>query len=204
MRAIWPLQQPAGLGDPAGGQGATDTAAAHPFGTVEEHRQHGHGDAMALAQAGSQVNLVDLRGAVRPELLASATGAGITVQTASTVTDVYGHLHAKRCRISGYDVSTGRVMGGPMELDVDLVAMSGGWTPTVHLSSHRNVKPVYRSDIACFVPGGFDRAQFGAGAMVGCQTWSQAVDSGWQAGAQAAADVFKKYGFTAYAGSRLD
>lgn len=146
-----------------------------------------YADAMALAQAGSQVNLVDLRSAVRPELLASATGAGITVQTGSTVTDVYGHLHAKRCRISGYDASTGRVMGGPMELDVDLVAMSGGWTPTVHLSSHRNVKPVYRSDIACFVPGGFDRAQFGAGAMVGCQTWGQAVDSGWQAGAQAAA-----------------
>ena len=79
---------------------------------------------------------------------ASATGAGITVQTGSTVTDVYGHLHAKRCRVAGYDASSGRVMGGPMELDVDLVALSGGWTPTVHLSSHRNVKPVYRADLA--------------------------------------------------------
>lgn len=146
-----------------------------------------YGDALALARAGSQVNLVDVRSVVQPGLLAAASSAGISVQTGSTVTDVYGRLRAKRCRIAGYDAATGAVMGGPMELDVDLVAMSGGWTPTVHLSSHRNVKPVYRSDIACFVPGGFDRAQFGAGAMVGSQTWQDAIASGWQAGAQAAA-----------------
>jgi hypothetical protein len=73
-----------------------------------------------------------------------------------------------------------------VRLDIDLVAMSGGWTPTVHLSSHRNVKPIYRSDIACFVPGAFDRAQFGAGSMVGEQTWNGAIESGWLAGAQAA------------------
>ena len=151
------------------------------------HNDAADADALALAHAGSQVNVVDLRSAVPQTLLAAASSAGITVQSGSTVTDVYGGLHAKRVRVAGYDAASGRVMGGPMELDVDLVAMSGGWTPTVHLSSHRNVKPVYRADIASFVPGGFDRAQFGAGAMVGSQTWSEAIESGWQAGAQAAA-----------------
>jgi len=146
-----------------------------------------YADAIALSHAGSQVNVVDLRSAVPQALLAAASGAGITVQSGSTVTDVYGGLHTKRVRVAGYDAASGRVMGGPMELDVDLVAMSGGWTPTVHLSSHRNVKPVYRADFASFVPGGFDRAQFGAGAMVGSQTWRAAIESGWQAGAQAAA-----------------
>ena len=145
-----------------------------------------YADALALAHTGSQVNVVDLRSAVPQTLMAAASSAGITVQSGSTVTDVYGSLHAKRVRVAGYDATSGRIMGGPMELDVDLVAMSGGWTPTVHLSSHRNVKPVYRADIASFVPGGFDRAQFGAGAMVGSQTWSEAIASGWQAGAQAA------------------
>jgi len=145
-----------------------------------------YSDALALAHAGAQVNLVDLRSAVSPALLGAASSAGMTVQTGSTITDVYGRLHATRCRVAGYDASSGRVMGGPMELEVDLVAMSGGWTPTVHLSSHRNVKPTYRADIACFVPGGFDRAQFGAGAMVGSQTWGEAIESGWRMGAQAA------------------
>jgi len=145
-----------------------------------------YSDALALAHAGAQVNLVDLRSAVSPALLGAASSAGMTVQTGSTITDVYGRLHATRCRVAGYDASSGRVMGGPMELEVDLVAMSGGWTPTVHLSSHRNVKPTYRADIACFVPGGFDRAQFGAGAMVGSQTWGEAIKSGWRMGAQAA------------------
>ena len=44
--------------------------------------------------------------------------------------------------------------------------MSGGWTPTLHLSSHRGIKPVYRADLGSFVPGGFDTGHFGAGSMV--------------------------------------
>jgi sarcosine oxidase subunit alpha len=58
---------------------------------------------------------------------------------------------------------------------------------TVHLTSHRNIKPVYQADIACFVPGGFDRAHFGAGGMVGTQTLASAVHSAWVAAGQAVA-----------------
>ncbi|MBV5276813.1 sarcosine oxidase subunit alpha family protein, partial [bacterium] len=97
--------------------------------------------------------------------------------------------HAKSCTLSHYDATSATVQGEKCRLTIDLVAMSGGWTPTVHLSSHRNVKPIYRRDIACFVPGAFDRAQFGAGSMVGEQTWAGAIQSGWLAGAQAAGVV---------------
>ncbi len=145
-----------------------------------------YADALALAEAGAQVHIVDLRPTSAPALLSAANSAGITVHHGSAITQVDGFQRATSCRIEGYDANSGRVMGGAMQLQVDLVAMSGGWTPTVHLSSHRNVKPVYRSDIGGFVPGGFDRAQFGAGSMVGEQTWDGAIASGWSAGAQAA------------------
>ncbi|WP_299411782.1 sarcosine oxidase subunit alpha family protein [uncultured Sulfitobacter sp.] len=34
----------------------------------------------------------------------------------------------------------------------DLLAMSGGWNPTVHLTCHMNGRPAWREDIAAFVP----------------------------------------------------
>ncbi len=35
----------------------------------------------------------------------------------------------------------------------DLIAVSGGWSPAVHLTCHLGGKPVWRDDIAAFVPG---------------------------------------------------
>jgi sarcosine oxidase subunit alpha len=60
------------------------------------------------------------------------------------LTDVTGRKHVRKAYLSN-----GR------QLDVDVIGMSGGWTPTVHLTSHRNVKPHYDPAIACFVPGRF-------------------------------------------------
>ena len=40
-------------------------------------------------------------------------------------------------------------------IECDVLAMSGGWSPTVHLTSHGGIKPVYDEKIAAFVPGGF-------------------------------------------------
>jgi sarcosine oxidase subunit alpha len=37
---------------------------------------------------------------------------------------------------------------------VDALAVSGGWNPNVHLTCHQRGRPVWRDDIAAFVPGG--------------------------------------------------
>ena len=36
---------------------------------------------------------------------------------------------------------------------VDCLAVSGGWSPNVHLTCHQRGRPVWRDDIAAFVPG---------------------------------------------------
>jgi len=71
-------------------------------------------------------------------------------------------------------------------LDCDLVCMSGGWSPAVHLTSHGGIKPRYREDIAAFVPGGYAAGQFGAGALTGSFTLTAAIDEGIEAGRSAA------------------
>jgi sarcosine oxidase subunit alpha len=47
---------------------------------------------------------------------------------------------------------TFRHAGGMDTLETDCLAMSGGWNPTVHLTCHMNGRPLWREDIAAFVP----------------------------------------------------
>ncbi len=157
-------------------------------------------DAIALAKAGAEVTLADVRPQVSPDLLALAGGAGVKVKPSTAIVHVRGAHRVKTCALATYDLASGKVTGGLTDQTVDLVAMSGGWTPTVHLTSHRGIKPVYRSDIACFVPGGFDRAHFGAGSMMGTQTLGDAIQSGWDAARQAASACGQSLGLPPPAG----
>jgi methylglutamate dehydrogenase subunit C len=43
--------------------------------------------------------------------------------------------------------------GRAFRFETDCLALSGGWNPTVHLTCHLNRRPVWRDDIAAFVPG---------------------------------------------------
>ncbi len=43
-------------------------------------------------------------------------------------------------------------MSGEDKLQTDCLAMTGGWNPTVHLTCHMNGRPIWRDDIAAFVP----------------------------------------------------
>ena len=52
-------------------------------------------------------------------------------------------------------------------IECDVLGMSGGWNPAVHLTSHGGIKPKYDVSITSFVPGGFAAGQFGAGAVLG-------------------------------------
>lgn len=150
-----------------------------------------YADAVALAQAGAKVVVADLRAQAQPEVLAAAKAAGIDVRLQTAVTEAKGGARVHTCVLSPYDVERGKVTGPAETLGVDLVAMSGGWTPTVHLTSHRGIKPVYNKEFDCFLPGGFDRHHFGAGSMVGARTFAQAIASGWQAAHAAAAALNK-------------
>ena len=45
-----------------------------------------------------------------------------------------------------------RHAGGERAIRADALAVSGGWNPSVHLTCHRNGRPVWRDDLAAFVP----------------------------------------------------
>ncbi|NOX74713.1 MAG: sarcosine oxidase subunit alpha, partial [Alphaproteobacteria bacterium] len=47
---------------------------------------------------------------------------------------------------------TVRTPTGNRQIATDCLAVSGGWNPSVHLSCHMNARPIWREDIAAFIP----------------------------------------------------
>jgi len=44
-------------------------------------------------------------------------------------------------------------LSGGQTIPADCLAVSGGWSPNVHLTCHQRGRPIWRDDIAAFVPG---------------------------------------------------
>ncbi len=65
------------------------------------------------------------------------------------------HRDAEVCGSAGrlgLEAITIRSASGEEQLRTDCLAVSGGWNPSVHLTCHMNGRPVWRPDIAAFVP----------------------------------------------------
>jgi heterotetrameric sarcosine oxidase alpha subunit len=76
--------------------------------------------------------------------------------------------------------------GGSLKIEADLIAMSGGWTATAHLSAHLGGRPVWNPAIASFLPGSLPPGMSVAGAANGEFTLAQSLASGASLGLAAA------------------
>ncbi|MER9860973.1 sarcosine oxidase subunit alpha family protein [Mesorhizobium sp. M0185] len=139
--------------------------------------------AFDYAAAGAEVTVADLRAVPPAALAAEAARLGVVVRAATRIVDLNGGHAVRRVTLNGPE--------GQSEAACDLVCVSGGWSPTVHLTSHLGSKPIYRDDIDGFVPGSFPAGRFGAGAMMGTYATADAIDDGHRAGIEAAASCGK-------------
>jgi sarcosine oxidase subunit alpha len=122
--------------------------------------------------------------------------AVIDTRDAPAVCDVPG---ARHIRGAGVVDTAGRkalrritLTDGQM-IDVDCLAVSGGWNPAVHLTCHQQGRPVWRDDISAFVPGrDLPQGMVVAGAANGQLTLAAALDEG----RKAANAQIKELGFT--------
>ncbi|NNF72352.1 MAG: sarcosine oxidase subunit alpha, partial [Rhodobacteraceae bacterium] len=129
------------------------------------------------------------------------TAAGVEVTAlidarddATTDLDLPFHAGAQVARAHGRLGLTGVTLQRPGRADcrveADILAVSGGWNPSVHLTCHMNGRPVWRDDIAAFIPS--DGAVPGlesAGAAAGFFSTHGALESGQAAAKVALADL---------------
>jgi sarcosine oxidase subunit alpha len=142
--------------------------------------------ALDLAGASVQVAaLVDARS--QP----SATASALAEETGARY---FGGAAIERVRgwhgVKGVAVRTAD--GKSESFECDLIAMSGGWTPNLHLTTHLNGKPVWDQTLSALMPGDLPPGMSVAGAVAGKYGLASALADGQRAGAEAA----KACGFT--------
>ncbi|MCG6901241.1 MAG: sarcosine oxidase subunit alpha family protein [Rhodobacter sp.] len=75
-------------------------------------------------------------------------------------------------------------------IEADCLAVSGGWSPNVHLTCHQRGRPTWRDDIAAFVPGpDLPPGMAVAGAANGAMTLAAALAEGRAAANAAVRDL---------------
>ncbi len=143
--------------------------------------------ALDLAAAGIAVAaVVDVRRAPQAELAERARKAGIAVIPNAAVVDVEGAKRVRAVRVMPLAPQGGGVAGPSTDIECDLLAISGGWSPAVHLHAQSGGRPRYAEGMGCFVPGVSVQAERSAGACNGSYALGECLAEGAAAGAEAA------------------
>jgi len=141
--------------------------------------------ALALHEAGAKVVVVDARN--QPDgSYGDRFGKGkVEVLTGHVVTEARGGKHIKEVIVQGLD-SANRLTGPTRALSCDLLAVSGGYSPVIHLQSQAGSKPVWDDTIAAFIPGPSAQNELSAGACRGLRTLAECARDGFAQGLQSA------------------
>jgi sarcosine oxidase subunit alpha len=143
---------------------------ANPFkaAVVVTVDNQGYRDAIRLHQAGVQVvAVVDIRKKVSESSKKSSRKAikklGIRLIKGATVIDTQANLQGLLSSVTIVDEKS----GVHETLDADLLAVSGGWTPIVHLATFIGIKPTWSAKRAAFIVKHKDSLTSTAGMLAG-------------------------------------
>jgi sarcosine oxidase subunit alpha len=103
--------------------------------------------ARALAQAGAEVVVADVRANAQP----SALPAGVKVMAGYGIAEVQGGRRVTGVRLVKLHATRDEVTGPGPTLRCDAVLSSGGLSPTVHLFCHDGRRPLWDEALAAFV-----------------------------------------------------
>ena len=143
--------------------------------------------ALDLHRAGASIRaIVDVRAGLPDGTLPEAARrAGLPIETRSTVLGTSGRLRVRAVRIQKLDASGGPA-GPARRIRCDLLLMSGGLTPSVHLFSQSRGKLAWDERLGAFLPARAAERVRSAGACRGVFSLDSAVQDGTHAGFSAA------------------
>jgi len=140
--------------------------------------------AIDLATAGVAIAAIaDTRQDPPARLVARARDAGINVRPGTVVANTVGRLRVSGATLASRD---GGGSGRGQRVNCDLLLMSGGHTPSVHLFSQARGALRFAPALGAFVPDGDDGAVVAAGACRGVFGTEAAMQDGRDAGTIAA------------------
>ena len=146
--------------------------------------------ALDLTGAGAAVAaIVDSRPGGGGELAIRARDLGIPVLQGRVVCDVTGRHRVKGVSVAEWSGDSWENISKTAHFDCDLLAVSGGWSPAVHLHSQAGGQLDWSESQLCFLPSRARQCHDSAGAGNGKQSLGDCLIDGLRAGAEAAAKL---------------
>lgn len=145
----------------------------------------GYDAALALKAAGAGVLVIDARETPDGDLTARARHEGIPIKAGHVVVEAKGGKSITSVQIYGID-SLGHLSGSAQSEACDLLALSGGFSPVIHLQCQSSSKPIWSDAQSCFLPGKPVQAERSAGACQGLMDLNSCASNGTAAGLEAA------------------
>ncbi|WP_136439315.1 sarcosine oxidase subunit alpha family protein [Pacificoceanicola onchidii] len=139
-----------------------------------------------LARSGALVTLVDMRAEVAADTRARAEKAGVFILTGHGVLQAKGGKRLTSVDVVPVDRGS-RTSGAVRVIPADVLAISGGWAPAVHLWSQRFGKPVYDAASGSFIaPEDPDKPLQPAGICAAAASLEDVITQAMRRGAEAA------------------
>ena len=146
----------------------------------------GYAAALDMAQAGMQIaGIVDLRRDAEGEFTHKAEQAGHKIYPYHAIVATEGKARVKGVRIARFNETGDNVLQATESLSCDVIAVSGGWNPTVHLFSQSKGTLRYDEKLGCFLPDRPAQPTRCAGACKGSFGLRDCLSEGHTAGRDA-------------------
>ena len=142
--------------------------------------------AFDIKRAGAQVaGIIDLRHEIEPDLRSAAAGFEIPVHAGATVDGTLGRKRIESAAVQPISAG-GQPVGEPNDIECDLLAVSGGWSPNAALFSQSRGQLRYDDELAAMRPHKSWQAEVSAGRCNGVMDLVERLNEGARAGADAA------------------
>ncbi len=132
--------------------------------------------------------VVDVRAASKGALPLAVKKRGVIIYQNSAVINCKGGKHINAACIMRLKTNGNEVLDGPFAVACDLLAVSGGWSPVVHLSAQSGARAIWNEDKACFCPGEPVQDEQSAGAASGLFQLTECLQSGFDCSVRALND----------------
>ena len=143
--------------------------------------------ALDMLAAGAAIEaIIDLRREASGALPSRTRDAGIPVLAGHAIVATHGRHRIKGVSVMALNDDATSVVGSARDLACDVVLMSGGWNPAVHLFSQSRGRLRFDDARAIFVPDVSAQAERSAGACNGAFTLAGCLAEGAAAGLAAA------------------
>ena len=147
----------------------------------------GYRTALAMAERGANVaGIVDLRQSPTGPLVDAAKAKNIQIFEGHSITGTSGAQRVASAEIAAMTPDGTGVTGSTKKIDCDVIAMCGGFNPTVHLFSQSRGKLNWDEERQIFVPGQSHEPETTIGGAAGTFTVAQSIKDGIKAGIEAA------------------